>query len=91
MRSRAILDICTSGTYGITIRYLESLAYNKIFITDCAFYRQERFASPKLFLIDRSLELDRKKFLAAENFPNNYRNEYSPLHMITFLESILNS
>ncbi|MBQ3337078.1 MAG: hypothetical protein IJG80_06715, partial [Selenomonadaceae bacterium] len=83
--------ICTAGTYGLTMRYLETLAYDKIFITDCPFYRQERFISPKLFLIDRSLELDRKKFMAASNLTNNYRNEYSPLRLITFLESVLNA
>lgn len=89
--SRAVLDICTAGTYGLTPRYFESLAYDKIFITDNAFYRQERFNSPKLFLIDRSLELDRKKFMAASKLTNNYRNEYSPLRLITFLESVLNA
>ncbi|MBQ3726483.1 MAG: hypothetical protein IJR52_05285 [Selenomonadaceae bacterium] len=89
--SRAVLDICTAGTYGLTPRYFESLAYDKIFITDNAFYRQERFTSPKLFLIDRSLELDRKIFMAASKLTNNYRNEYSPLRLITFLESVLNA
>ena len=91
LRSRAVLDIAQRGTYGLTPRYFESLAYDKIFITDCPFYRQERFTSPKLFLIDRSLELDRKKFMAASKLTNNYRNEYSPLRLITFLESVLNA
>ncbi|MBR3499109.1 MAG: hypothetical protein IKO05_08975 [Selenomonadaceae bacterium] len=71
LRSRAVLDIAQRGTYGLTPRYFESLAYDKIFITDCPFYRQERFTSPKLFLIDRSLELDRKKFMAASKLTNN--------------------
>ncbi len=75
----------------MTVRYLESLAYDKIFITDNAFYRQEKFNSPKLFLIDRNLKLDRKKFMAATELTNNYRNEYSPLRLITFLESVLNA
>ena len=91
LRSRAVLDIAQRGTYSLTPRYFESLAYDKIFITDCPFYRQERFTSPKLFLIDRSLELDRKKFMAASKLTNNYRNEYSPLRLITFLESVLNA
>ena len=91
LHSRAVLDICTTGTYGLTPRYLESLAYDKIFITDNAFYRQERFTSPKLFLIDRSFKIDRKQFMAASKLTNNYRNEYSPLRLITFLESFLNS
>ena len=73
------------------MRYLETLAYDKIFITDCPFYRQERFTSPKLFLIDRSLKIDKKQFMAASKLANNYRNEYSPLRLITFLESFLNS
>lgn len=91
LRSRAVLDIAQSNTYGLTMRYFETLAYNKIFITDNAFYRQERFDSPKIFLIDRNLEIDKEQFIAASKLPNNYRNEYSPLRMITFLESVLNS
>ena len=91
LRSRAVLDIAQRGTYGLTPRYFESLAYDKIFITDNAFYRQEKFNSPKLFLIDRNLKLDRKKFMAATELTNNYRNEYSPLRLITFLESVLNA
>ena len=91
LRSRAVLDITQRGTYGLTMRYFESLVYNKNFITDNAFYRQDRFTSPKLFLIDRSLELDKEQFIAAAKLSSNYRNEYSPLHLISFLESFLNS
>ena len=91
LRSRAVLDISQQGTYGLTVRYFESLAYNKNFITDNAFYRQERFRSPKLFLIDRSLEIDKEQFMSAAKLSSNYRNEYSPLRMISFLESLLNS
>ena len=90
-RSRAILDITRVRNYGLTVRYFESLAYNKIFITDNAFYRQDRFNSPKLFLIDKSFEIDKEQFMSASKLPSNYRNEYSPLHMITFLESVLNA
>ena len=91
LRSRAVLDIMHTRNYGMTVRYFESLAYNKNFITDNAFYRQDRFASPKIFLIDRSLEIDKEKFMAVSNLSSNYRNEYSPLRMISFLESFLNS
>ena len=90
LHSRAVLDIAQRGTYGLTMRYFESLAYNKNFITDNAFYRQDRFTSPKLFLIDRSLEIDKEKFMDAAKFSSNYKNEYSPLRLISFLESILN-
>ena len=91
LRSRAVLDIAQRGTYGLTVRYFESLAYNKNFITDNPFYRQDRFASPKLFFIDRSLEIDKEQFMAAAKLSNNYKNEYSPLYLINFLESFLNS
>ena len=91
MRSRAVLDIAHEGTYGLTPRYFESLAYNKNFITDNAFYRQARFASPKLFLIDKNLEIDKEQFMAAAKLSSNYKNEYSPLRWISFLESFLNS
>lgn len=89
--SRGILDITHRGNYGLSMRYFESLAYNKNFITDNAFYRQDRFASPKLFLIDKSFEIDKEKFMNAAKLSSNYRNEYSPLRMITFLELVLNS
>ena len=91
LRSRAILDITQTKIYGLTMRYFESLAYNKNFITDNAFYRQDRFASPKLFLIDKSFEIDKEKFMNAAKLSGNYRNEYSPLRLITFLELVLNS
>lgn len=91
MRSKAVLDIAQKNTYGLTMRYFESLAYNKNFITDNAFYRQDRFASPKLFLIDRTLDIDKEQFMSAAKLPNNYKNEYTPLRFISFLESILNS
>ncbi len=91
MRSKGIMDIAHTGNYGLTLRYFESLAYNKNFITNNAFYRQERFASPKLFLIDRSLAIDKKKFMNASELSSNYRNEYSPLRLVSFLESLLNS
>ena len=90
MRSRAILDITRSQNYGLTVRYFQSLAYNKNFITDNPFYRQDRFASPKLFLIDKNLEIDKEKFMDAAKFSSNYRNEYSPYRLVDFLESILN-
>ena len=91
LNSRAVLDIIHAQDYGLTLRYFESLAYDKIFITDNSFYRQERFNSPKIFLIDKSLKLDKKIFLAAAKLPNNYRNEYSPLRMMAFLEFVLNA
>jgi len=91
LHSKAVLDISHIQNYGLTVRYFESLAYNKNFITDNPFYRQARFASPKLFLIDRSLEIDKEQFMAAAKLSSNYRNEYSPLRMINFLESILNA
>ena len=91
LRSKAVLDIAHTRNYGLTLRHYESLAYNKIFITDNTFYRQERFASPKLFLIDKSLEIDKEKFMHAAELPSNYKNEYSPLRLISFLESVLNS
>ena len=90
-RSRAVLDIAQYGTYALTMRYFESLAYNKIFITDNAFYRLDRFNSPKLFLIDKNLEIDKEQFMNAAKLPSSYKNEYSPLRMISFLESILNN
>ena len=91
LRSRAVLDIAQRGTYGLTPRYFESLAYNKNFITDNPFYRQDRFTSPKLFLIDKSFEIDKEQFMAAAKLSSNYKNEYSPLYLINFLESFLNS
>ena len=91
IRSKAVLDIAQKGTYGLTLRYFESLAYNKNFITDNPFYRQDRFFSPKLFLIDRGYDIDKRQFMNAAELSNNYRNEYSPLRLISFLESVLNS
>lgn len=91
LRSKAILDIAQQGTYGLTVRYFESLAYDKNFITNNTFYRQDRFASPKLFLIDKSYNIDKRQFMNAAELSNNYKNEYSPLHLISFLEYVLNS
>lgn len=91
IHSKAVLDIAQKGTYGLTARYLESLAYDKNFITDNPFYRQDRFFSPKLFLIDRGYDIDKRQFMNAAELSNNYRNEYSPLRLISFLESVLNS
>lgn len=91
LRSKGILDIMHKRNYGLTLRYFESLAYNKNFITDNPFYRQDRFFSPKLFLIDRGYYIDKRQFMNAAELSNNYRNEYSPLRLISFLESVLNS
>lgn len=91
LRSRGIFDIAYTGTYGLTLRYLESLAYNKNFITNNAFYGQDRFSSPKLFLVNKSYDIDKKRFMNAAELSSNYKNEYSPLRFLSFLESVLNS
>ena len=92
-RSRGVLEVAQEGTFGITVRYFESLVYDKNFITDNQFFNQERFASsPKIFFIDewKNPKVDREKYLAAAQFSHNYRNEYSALNYLSFLEYELN-
>ena len=93
MQSKGILEIAHGGNYGLTMRFFESLIYDKNYITDNGYIHQEKFRKyPKIFCIDnwRNFKIDKEKYLAVSKLSNNYMGEYSPLHLLTFLESYFN-
>ena len=92
IHSKGILEVAQGGNYGLTLRYFEALVYDKNFITDNGIFSDEKFASPKLFYIPpySKFNIDREKYLAVAKLSNNYKNQYSPVRYLEFLESLFN-
>ena len=94
IHSKGVLEVAQNNTYGLTMRFFESLVYDKNFVTDNGFLNQEKFLrSPKLFYIPpySNLNIDPEKYFIVSKLSNNYKNEYSPVRLLEFLEAHFNS
>lgn len=92
-QARGILEIAHGGNYGLTRRFFEALVYDKNYITDNGYINQEKFKKyPKIICVDnwRDFKIDKEKYLATSKLSNNYMGEYSPLHLLSWLESYFN-
>ena len=94
INSKGVLEVTQNNTYGLTMRFFEALVYDKNFVTDNGFLNQEKFlSSPKLFYIPpySKLNIDPEKYFIVSKLSNNYKNEYSPVRLLEFLETHFNS
>lgn len=92
-RACGILEITQYGTCGLTMRFFESLIYDKVFFTDNKYLMNKKFGKyPKIFIIDhfKKFYFDKNKYIAATKLSNSYNGEYSPLHFVAWLESYFN-
>ena len=85
--SNAILEIVQGGSNGFTLRLDEALVFNKVLITNNPIVDTIPYSnSPKIIRISDKINFTRDDFVkrCAGNF--DYKGEYSPKNLLSFLE-----
>ena len=91
VNSRCILEINQEGAIGYTSRFLEAITYNKPLITNNTSIRESDFFNPDYIqCIDKITDLDPSFISKTNGFADyNYRGEFSPIHLIEKIDSLL--
>lgn len=82
-RSKCIIEMLAKGQEGTTLRYVEAVCLNKLFMTNnTAVLNEKYFESGNIALFNNENDFD-VSFLKRKSISNyNYNNEFSPIHFI---------
>ncbi len=89
IKTRCILEINPQGMVGYTSRFLEAIMYNKKLITNNPYIKKSSFYDERFIeLFNKAEDVDFS--LIEKQDPNyNYKDEFSPIHLIEQIEKIL--
>ena len=81
--SKCLLEINQSGAVGYTSRFLEAVMYNKKLITDNYSIIDDKFYNPKYIQCVKNVDdIDTEFVKSTEEVNYNYKDEFSPIHLI---------
>ena len=84
--SKCILEICQEGQSGPTLRYFESVCYNKKLITNNKSVKGFPLYNPNYVQIfDNVEDIDVNWIKADLKIDYGYRDEFSPVHLVDYL------
>lgn len=84
--SKCILEICQEGQSGPTLRYFESVCYNKKLITNNRYVKDFPLYNPNYVQIFNDVaDIDVNWLKEEAKIDYGYRDEFSPVHLIDFL------
>lgn len=90
VNSRCVFEINQADAVGFTSRFLEAVMYNKRLITDNKDVMQSKFYNGNNILCIRSMKDITPSFVLKEDKVDyNYCGEFSPIHLIEQIDSIL--
>lgn len=85
-QTKCIIEIIQGGQSGATLRYLEAVCMNKKLLTNNSNIVNFPFYNPKWMKIFTSIEeVDTAWIQKEENVEYNYKDEFSPKHLIDYL------
>ena len=90
LRANCILEINQEGAVGNTARFLEAVMYNKRLITNNLSLKESKFYNPKYICLYTNPEDINDDFFKENGVIDyNYNDEFSPLGLVHFIETIL--
>ena len=90
IQSDCILEICQEGAVGNTARFLEAVMYNKKLLTNNSTLIKDAFYKKDFIQVFNTAdEIDLDFFNSKTKVDYGYKDEFSPLHLLEFIDSIL--
>lgn len=87
VNTRCMFDINQTGAVGYTSRFLEAVMYNKRFITDNATVKETRYyETGDILFFERISDIDPMFINKKNTVDYNYKNEFSPVNLITQID-----
>lgn len=92
VNTRCMLEITQSNQQGYTSRFLEAVIYGKKLITNSCYITQSKFYDETKMQVVEDMDNINTDFITeGSGFVDyNYKNEFSPIHMINRVEEELN-
>lgn len=88
--SNCLLDIVSKGQEGITLRTMEAIVYNKKLLTNNPNVKELKFYHSGFIQYFESIEeIDIDFVLKKEKVEYNYKNEFSPVHLVEHIKEEL--
>lgn len=90
IQSDCILEVCQDGAVGNTARFLEAVMYNKKLLTNnCSLSKDHFYNSDNIQIFRNVDDIDLSFFKNGNRVDYGYQNEFSPLHLLEYIDSIL--
>lgn len=90
LRCKCMLEINQDGAVGMTSRFLEAVMYNKKLITNSQPVKKSPFYNPRFIkLYDKITEVDPQFVLDEKPVDYGYKNEFSPIGLIKYIDEVI--
>lgn len=91
MATSCLLELCQSGQVGYTSRFLESVIYNKLLITENMSVKDSKFFKTGFIQCIETVDDIDPQFVSEKklNVDYKYNNEFSPVNLIKKIDKLL--
>ncbi len=89
IKSRCLLEVQQAGAVGYTSRFLEAVMYNRKLITNNITIAESKFFDEKGINIFANVNDISVNFVKSKPYNFNYQGEFSPIHLIEKIDSLL--
>lgn len=90
LQSRCLLEVNQEGAVGYTARFIEAVLYNKLLLTDNNSIISTSFYNPNFMqCFSNPSEINTDFIKNDQAVDYKYKSEFSPVHLIEYLEELL--